>query len=65
MKKTISRRKAINLRLPKYYTGKPCINGHIAERYTEARSCVRCVIERVNRSREKMKRLADKAGGDS
>lgn len=41
----ISRRDAIQQGLTKYYTGKPCRRGHIAERYT-AGACVQCVSER-------------------
>lgn len=41
----ISRKDAIQKGLSKYYTGKPCRRGHIAERYT-AGACVECVSER-------------------
>lgn len=39
-----SQAKAFNLK--KYYTGKPCTKGHIAERYTGPGSCCACVAER-------------------
>lgn len=38
----ISRKDAIEQGLLKYFTGKPCSNGHIAERYVKNRSCVKC-----------------------
>lgn len=41
----ISRKDAIQKKLSKYYTGKPCRRGHVAERYT-AGACVQCVSER-------------------
>ena len=41
----ISRKDAIQQRRSKYYTGKPCRRGHVAERYT-AGACVECVSER-------------------
>ena len=41
----ISRKEAIQKGLSKYYTGRPCKRGHIAERYT-AGACVVCVSER-------------------
>lgn len=28
--------------LKRYFTGKPCLNGHIAERMTSTRACVEC-----------------------
>ncbi|SVD04139.1 uncharacterized protein METZ01_LOCUS356993, partial [marine metagenome] len=38
--KIVSRQYAIEHNLPRYFTGKPCINGHIAERYTKKTRCV-------------------------
>ncbi len=29
--------------LKRYYLGTPCKNGHVSDRYTNARSCVECV----------------------
>ncbi len=45
----ITRKEAIKQGLTYYYTGKPCKNGHVAERYvrTEGR-CVLCVRRKVN-----------------
>lgn len=42
--KTVSRKQALTLGLSRYFTGKPCRNGHINERYTNGR-CVSCAIE--------------------
>lgn len=28
--------------IPRYYTGKPCRNGHVCEKYTKKASCVEC-----------------------
>lgn len=39
--KVISRKEAKALNLKRYFTGKPCKNGHIAVRYTEG-NCVEC-----------------------
>jgi len=33
------------LGLNKYYTGEPCIRGHIAERYVSTGLCVQCIKE--------------------
>jgi len=44
---------AKSLGLIKYYTGKPCKKGHIAERYTKSGTCVECLKEScVNRINE-------------
>ena len=38
--KTAKEAKANNAK--RYFTGKPCVNGHIAERYACNRECVEC-----------------------
>jgi hypothetical protein len=35
--------------LPRYFTGKPCKNGHVAARYTKCRNCVECNPQRASR----------------
>jgi len=40
--KIIKRSKALQVGLLKYYTGKPCPKGHIAERYVKNRVCTEC-----------------------
>ena len=40
----ISRSEAKRLGLKKYYTGKPCVNGHTAERYLYECTCVECKL---------------------
>jgi len=40
------RKRADWLGLPRYYTGKPCKNGHIAERQTDNGNCIVCVAEK-------------------
>lgn len=39
----ITRKEAKALNLPKYFTGKECLNGHLVERYTQSGSCCQCV----------------------
>ncbi len=48
----ISRRKALARGLTRYFTGKPCKAGHVAERRTDNRLCVECERERGRRWRE-------------
>lgn len=48
----IDRKTAIAAGLPKYYTGQPCINGHISERYSLSGSCQACVADSTARARE-------------
>lgn len=38
----ISKQTAIKLNLPKYFTGKKCKHGHLAERYTNGGHCSEC-----------------------
>jgi 5-methylcytosine-specific restriction endonuclease McrA len=45
-KKVITRAEAIALGLSRYFTGKPCKHGHVAERRIEGK-CVECVREDV------------------
>lgn len=40
--KIISKQTAIKLNLPKYFTGKKCKQGHLAERYTNGGHCSEC-----------------------
>jgi len=42
----VSLSQAKQLKLTRYFTGKPCKHGHIAERSTINRSCIECVVER-------------------
>jgi hypothetical protein len=30
-----------------YYTGKPCVNGHVTRRLTSTRACYECHLEHV------------------
>ncbi len=49
MKEIITRPEARNLGLNKYFTGKPCPRGHIADRYTQKGSCTECLSEDVSK----------------
>jgi hypothetical protein len=40
--KIITRKKAMEKGLKRYFTGKPCKHGHVAERYTVSRHCSIC-----------------------
>ena len=37
----------------RYFTGKPCIHGHIAERHTASKKCYACMREKAVKWREK------------
>ena len=45
----VTRREAMALGLKRYFTGKPCPHGHIAERFLSSGTCVTCVRERFDR----------------
>ena len=40
-----TRREARARGLPRYFTGLPCSNGHVSDRYTSQAKCVACAIE--------------------
>ena len=42
--KLIFRQKAIDNKLTRYFTGKPCKHGHIAEKLLSNRTCVKCLL---------------------
>lgn len=48
MKEIITRKEALERNLTRYYTGKPCKNGHTAERDTGRGSCIECKKEWQN-----------------
>lgn len=47
----IKRRHALSLGLTRYFTGKPCSHGHIAERFSSSGYCVECNNLRVGAER--------------
>lgn len=50
MQEVISRKVALERGLSRYFTGKPCVNGHKAERNVRSHDCVEC-----NRARQTVK----------
>jgi 5-methylcytosine-specific restriction endonuclease McrA len=42
----VTRQEAKAAGLLRYFSGKPCINGHLAERWTSSGSCYECTKER-------------------
>lgn len=53
----ISRSEAREIGATRYFTGKPCKHGHVAERYTVKATCVTCALSRAEAQR--------KDGGDT
>lgn len=49
----LSRKDAIARGLPRYFTGKPCKHGHIAERYTGNKTCCECANATANATKSK------------
>ena len=57
----ITRKEALAKGLKKYFTGKPCKHGHVAERYTATGQCKKCIRKKSNiYSKKKRKFLSDK-----
>lgn len=55
--RTVTRRQAIERRESKYFTGKPCKHGHIAERYTMMGNCVECARAAQRKDREALRAI--------
>ena len=53
--KIISREEAKNQGLKRYFTGEPCKNGHISERWVTQKNCIQCKIEWDNKNPDKIK----------
>lgn len=51
MKDIISRDQAKTNGLKRYFTGEPCIHGHVSERLVSNQACMKCANERQNASR--------------
>jgi hypothetical protein len=62
MRPIMKRREAAAIGLVHYYTGKPCIKGHIGPRYTNGGACVACSAEK-GRSQNAAKAAAKIWGG--
>jgi len=66
--KITTREEALQHNLVRYYTGKPCKNGHNAERFAKRRQCVECnriaankrVLQNPELNRIKVKNWAEK-----
>ena len=50
--KIISRKEASERGLVKYYTGEPCMSGHLSPRYVSSRRCVECQRERERENKD-------------
>jgi hypothetical protein len=46
MLQSVPRRSALSEGLPRYFTGIPCKNGHVAQRLTKNRECIACALAR-------------------
>lgn len=58
--KVITRQKAALAGLSRYYSGKPCCNGHQSERYVANGACVECMTIHTAAYRERMSKLIAK-----
>lgn len=53
--KVISRKEAIAAGLPRYFTGKPCLYGHLTERRVKVKRCIECL--RLLRKEKRLKNV--------
>lgn len=52
----VTRQEAIKNGLGRYFTGKPCKRGHLCERYTSAKHCIKCDYEKNKSEKGKARR---------
>lgn len=53
----VTREEARKSGSPRYFTGKPCANGHVAPRYTKSGACTECLLEASRNNISKLGRL--------
>lgn len=63
--KIITRMEAAKSGLNRYCTGKPCVNGHHAERYVLNGTCVQCALDSANRHRSEFSSALKSARGEA
>lgn len=56
-----TRRQAAERGMNRYFTGKPCKHGHIAERYVTSNACVACVLASTMAHNQKIRDVLHKA----
>ncbi len=61
----ITRRQAIDAGLVRYFTGKPCGRGHLAERYTLKGSCILCERASLLRHKDAIRRRRAELHGEA
>ena len=54
----ISRKEAREQGLTRYFTGKPCKNGHTSERFVSNKTCCACITERGQQAEVKKQKAA-------
>ena len=62
--KIVTRMEAAKAGLNRFYTGKPCRNGHMAERYVLNGTCVECANVSAHRYRNEFAMALKAAQGD-
>lgn len=58
-KKIMTRMEAINSAKDVYFTGKPCIHGHVVNRYTSTGHCIECLRLRGLAERQMIKQMRE------
>ena len=61
--KIITHKEAVSMRLNRYFTGLPCVQGHKSERHTNSGKCIECV-RKVSKGIKSVKAPADKGFRD-
>ena len=63
--KIVTRMEAAKAGLNRYFTGKYCRNGHLAERYVLNGTCVECAMNSAHRHRDEFTCVLKAARGEA
>ena len=55
--KALRRSEALETRAKQFFTGLPCLNGHLSPRWTTSGQCVACGRESAARGRERIRKM--------
>jgi hypothetical protein len=57
----LTRREAVSMGLNKFWNGKPCVNGHVAHRYTITNVCAACSTMHTTKYQQNIREVLGRA----
>jgi hypothetical protein len=58
----LTRHEAARRGMTRYYTGRPCLRGHVAERYVSSGQCCQCRLEQAREDYQAIREMRRQAG---